>query len=917
MSAKNFRFVSPGIFINEIDRSQLDRQPARMGPIIVGTSERGPGFRPTTVHSFSEFVEIFGNPIPGGEVNDVWRNGNYNGPTYGAYATQAYLKNNNPVTFVRLLGTHHDSHDATIGDFGDHAAAGWRTKNMSDGVGGAYGLFVMPSASVGSVPTAVFTATNKPTATDTLSVTFGTAHDGTAQVITFAAGAGTNSTTFSSNTATIYMDNLSGGNEAQKVGVAFRILFDSVTDYTCTDDDAGVATLVGGGNQRAQTITIVDNADNLTVTSTSGATDLQAAATGTLAAVWYIEDGYMQLKGTLYGTHTGSASDGVEISGSSAVIGNVGKLAWKAVIKDSSHNTIVDTSFSFDPDSESYVRRAFNTNPHLVNTDIYATTAGTTNYWLGQTFDRSVQDVMSTFDAETSSGTNKAFGVLVQLSNGTEDYADHRKEHIPSETGWIISQDNSSDPGGFDALDQQRAKRLFKFVSLDAGSEWNQNNIKISIEDIRAARNDNTWATFTVTLRAMDDTDKTQKILEKFANCNLNASSPNYIGRRIGDKQVTFDKTNLLLKVGGNYDNKSRYVRVKVNEGAVSKDLLPFGCYGPPRYKGFTFFNGAAGSIGGSGGTATANTLIQAGSSMTSEATASRNQTDSVHLGTADLLAGEIWAGPTMPGQNLTASMNFAALPLRKSATDGGFLVQNRAYWGVDVTKTGSATTRFNSGVSDYLKTLPEQTSADTVDFHLGSSNAECQFIFTLDDLKLGGDGVVVHVSGSRQLGPGATNLGSTSGSVTSTSGSDFLLTASTMGHDKFTTVLYGGFDGFDIKEKSPLNQRVLPSTATEKNSYAYYTVTKAIEIIKDPERVECNLLSIPGITNPNLTTRLVRIAEDRADTMAVIDIEDDFTPPGNNTNTDMANQGDVDQAVRTMKDRKIDSLQLASPEVV
>ena len=41
---------------------------------------------------------------------------------------------------------------------------------------------------------------------------------------------------------------------------------------------------------------------------------------------------------------------------------------------------------------------------------------------------------------------------------------------------------------------------------------------------------------------------------------------------------------------------------------------------------------------------------------------------------------------------------------------------------------------------------------------------------------------------------------------------------------------------------------------------------------------------------------------------MAVIDIENDFTPPGNNTNTDMANQGDVDQAVRTMKDRKIDS---------
>ena len=128
------------------------------------------------------------------------------------------------------------------------------------------------------------------------------------------------------------------------------------------------------------------------------------------------------------------------------------------------------------------------------------------------------------------------------------------------------------------------------------------------------------------------------------------------------------------------------------------------------------------------------------------------------------------------------------------------------------------------------------------------------------------------------------------------------------MGHDKFTTVLYGGFDGWDVREKEPLNNTRALSVSSEKDSYAYFSLTKAIEIVKDSERVECNILAMPGVINQNLTTRLVRIAEERADALAVIDIENDFTPTGENNSTDMANQGNVDTAVRVMKDRKIDS---------
>jgi len=142
MAERKFKFVSPGIFINEIDNSQLPKVEGDVGPLIIGRAERGPAMRPVKVNSFSQFVEVFGYPIPGGEAGDVWRFGNYLAPTYAGYAAQAWLKNNNALTFVRLLGAQHA--DASAG-----GKAGWQTANAKatnvnvDLTAGAYGLFVV------------------------------------------------------------------------------------------------------------------------------------------------------------------------------------------------------------------------------------------------------------------------------------------------------------------------------------------------------------------------------------------------------------------------------------------------------------------------------------------------------------------------------------------------------------------------------------------------------------------------------------------------------------------------------------------------------------------------------------------------------------------------------------------------------
>ena len=125
MSVKRFKFVSPGVFLNEIDNSQLPRPPAAVGPTVIGRLEKGPGLIPLTVDSMTQFVEVFGNPMPGGQGGDVWRDGNRTAPTYAAYAAQAFLQNSGPVNVVRLLGVE-DPAAATAG------AAGWKLDQSLD-----------------------------------------------------------------------------------------------------------------------------------------------------------------------------------------------------------------------------------------------------------------------------------------------------------------------------------------------------------------------------------------------------------------------------------------------------------------------------------------------------------------------------------------------------------------------------------------------------------------------------------------------------------------------------------------------------------------------------------------------------------------------------------------------------------------
>jgi len=148
MSVKKFKFVSPGVFISEVDNSQLPAASEVVGPMIVGRLPYGPAMTPVKVESFSEFIEIFGQPVPGSSGGDVWRDGNLQGPTYAAYAAQAYLNADvGPVTMFRLLGQENANYTGGT-SLEDKGAAGWTLAGEAyTGDGGPYGLVLIDSGS--------------------------------------------------------------------------------------------------------------------------------------------------------------------------------------------------------------------------------------------------------------------------------------------------------------------------------------------------------------------------------------------------------------------------------------------------------------------------------------------------------------------------------------------------------------------------------------------------------------------------------------------------------------------------------------------------------------------------------------------------------------------------------------------------
>ncbi|HIA04744.1 MAG TPA: hypothetical protein EYN66_23100, partial [Myxococcales bacterium] len=500
--------------------------------------------------------------------------------------------------------------------------------------------------------------------------------------------------------------------------------------------------------------------------ASAGATALN----GTLAAVWYCDQSsvHVSLSGTMRGKAAGTGQ------GSAILIEAVG--ATQEFVANISSSSGVDKKvvFNFAPTSDKYIRKVFNTNPALCNSTI-TPSAQRELLWLGETYERAINDA-SISDAAPAASAGRVHGIILGLSHGTGVWGDLKgkvgtdsESLIDSQTGWFISQDltivtgsNNYDPNNDDSV-----TKLFKLHGLKHG-EWIQNNIKASIEDVRASTNDSDpYGTFNIVLRSIKDSDNAVKVVERFNNCSLNPNSPNYLAKKVGDINMVWLNDERRYRELGAYANQSKFVRVEmnatVNEGGTDPRLLPFGVHGPMKFQTFQITSGTTISNAMPGNAmATITGLINPERWCGLQA-----------AGGSEALIRTSDAGSTA---NWVGNFQFPDLALRVSGTDGNLASAKAAYWGYNSGKSASDTA-FCDSCLDVVRSLPDGISSFA---SASASPTEVSWVFSLDDLKGAGANNAMYQSGSRAAGASISAL---SGGYTS---------VLDLGYDSFTAPFFG-----------------------------------------------------------------------------------------------------------------------------
>ena len=456
---RKFDFLSPGIEINEVDQSILPAEVDADGPVIIGRFRKGPGMKPAKIRSLDNFVTIYGNPVPGGSSlkGDIWRDGpQLSAPTYAAYAAQAWLASRtSPVNLVRLLGDQHPQADvAGYAGWQLSGSGGLQVTNDNTTNSTAYGLFVADLSSLGNqdVPIILKQHTDMNgnisggTLDANLLLQFFQNTDGSPVTQTVVAGLNLEivavETATDSEVGTITDEGQTGTNNCNKISFKYKadlgvnsgtnvlshianaiekaLELGYLSGVSVADDGAGNISIFNMGttelgvfNKTAQNLfkaagqkgddnatetalDINDATPNHALTITSPV-PTSAASEGCLAAVFYVNSGYMTLDGTdaAGGTVTAGGIAGGLVK---SATGTAPALTFKAIIYNAAGTEVENVSFNFDRTSGDYIRNKFNTNPQLVNTAITAT-SDQKNYWLGESFERSLKEKVTSITA--------------------------------------------------------------------------------------------------------------------------------------------------------------------------------------------------------------------------------------------------------------------------------------------------------------------------------------------------------------------------------------------------------------------------------------------------------------------------------------------------------------------------------------
>jgi hypothetical protein len=555
---------------------------------------------------------------------------------------------------------------------------------------------------------------------------------------------------------------------------------------------------------------------------------------GTLAAIVYTNGAALALSGTIFGSSDTTASAGTFIM--SAGSDNLFKLE---VHTDGSTSTSYE--FHFNPTSkDKFIRNVLNCNPQKIES---INQANTESYFLGESFETDMKEIVN----DTSSSAGKHIGILLPLASGSAYWVNQNRPATAAKTGWVINRD----AGAYASYDKTNHDKLFRLCSLHEG-EWFQKNFSVVVQDLKLGTTISPDSTFSVVI------ERGGVVVEKFTGCNLNENSENFVAKKIGDQYLSWNSTAEKYNLIGSYQNNSNYVRVEMandwKAGISDAYMLPFGFFGPAKPKAFSISSGSANLF-----------------SNSAHAFVVKADDGTVALGHDKSIFADY-------AIDVTASLTFPEIRLTETSTRNGNDYRYNDVFGARHARDNSSNVLgiYGADEKDYLdivRALPA-----SLDIHAANdTTTETSFIFTLDEIRETSAGYYYWEDGSRLAG----------NSITANSGSENLIVTQKV--KQFRMPFFGGFDGVDITLTDPFSSRASGPLADqdETKHYAYYSIKRVLDVVKDEELAQYDVISMPGIWDADLQRELINNTEERGDALAIVDLDGGFLAAHENNGTE------------------------------
>ena len=583
---------------------------------------------------------------------------------------------------------------------------------------------------------------------------------------------------------------------------------------------------------------------------------------------------------------------------------------------------------SFDPSADDYFAKVLNSDPDKFYDS---------QHYLAADF--AVDDQIATV------ANNNYVAVLSGSSNTSATSGDpslafrsmfgaYNTRFTAPQTSWFISQ-----PFGKAEYD------LFKLEAIDDG-EYANELYKISISNVKASSDPtNPYGTFNVQIRDWNDSDVTPLVIEEFTNCDLNPDSSNFIGKLIGDRKVYYnfdavDPRERRLVANGSYSNRSRFVRVTLTDAVKNKKVpanaLPFGFRGPSLLKTNDSLNATAALTPGQGRLAADTTTSLSASVIPPipyryKVTRGEVSTNVIPgtPGSKEVTLPSLYWGVKFERNGLTLDSdvlnNNVILEKNKLVSS---LTKFMGIEKLDALHTGSGADSFNSNKFSLAKVTFGNSSVSDLTGSTSEHMKETVYIRNCvpdpTDYKIN-DGYTNRITLASLLSVATSSAGA----------ADFNRFSP---FAKFTTFMYGGFDGVNYLDKNArrLNDKstsfdadalttggassnyTAPGFGTvshagvgkENNSVASYVT--AADIMTDPLGVSLNILAIPGIREPYIADETSKKVKDYGLAIHLMDIPS-YDDDGYRVYDDSTKKPNIKKTTSNFDSRGIDNNYVAT----